>query len=88
MPFALDCSLITDHGFQSLAPHPSRESSEFGQSCTFRLFHFYSRFAFHSAGGSPAAGHFSCAAKKSTQKKAAQVSRLLFEEVTLRCLTR
>ena len=40
------------------------------------------------AGGSPAADYFSCAAKKSNQKKAAQVSRLLFEEVTLRCLTR
>ncbi len=39
------------------------------------------------AGGGPAATYFSCAAKKSTQKKAAQVSRLLDEEVTLRCLS-
>jgi len=39
-----------------------------------------------AAGGSPAAGYFSCAAKQSNQKKAAPVSRP-FSGVTLRRLS-
>jgi hypothetical protein len=40
------------------------------------------------AGGSPAAGHFSCAAKKSNQKKAAPGVAPLYRGVSLCCLTR
>jgi len=40
------------------------------------------------AGGSPAAGHLSCAAKKGNPKKAAPEVAPSYQRVTLRCLSR
>jgi len=63
-PARYPVTLVTRYGH---SPVPSEYPTCVARRSTLLVGHAF----FHSAGGSPAAGHFSCAAKKSNQKKAA-----------------